>query len=131
MTGVAIAYVDSSCVVAVTLGEPGARKVTAAMRKFGRLLSSNLLEAEVRAALARERLAAAPDTFAGLDWILPERPLSLEIERVAAAGSLRGAGVWHVACALYLDPAASELAFLTLDTRQQQVAAAIGFTTPR
>ena len=101
------------------------------LRKFDRLVSSNLLEAEVRAALARERVAARSNMFAGVDWILPDRPLTPEIARVLAAGALRGADLWHVACALYLDPAGSELAFLTLDAKQQRVAAAIGFNTAR
>jgi hypothetical protein len=93
-------------------------------------VSSNLLEAEVRAALGRERVVPTVETFAGIDWILPERPLSLEFERIAAFGNLRGADLWHVACALHLDSIARELAFVTLDTRQRKVAAAAGFTTP-
>lgn len=127
----AVGYLDSSCVVAITLGEPGARSVATALRKFERLVSSSLLEAEVRAALARERVTALPNTFAGVDWILPDRPLTPEIDRVLAAGALRGADLWHIACALYLDPTAGEVAFLTLDAKQQRVAAAIGFNTAR
>ena len=123
----AIGYLDSSCVVAIVLGEPAARSVIKAARKFDRLLSSNLLEAEVRAALEREGVAARPDTLGGIDWILPDRPLTPEIDRVLAAGALRGADLWHIACALYLDPAAGELAFLTLDLKQQRVASAVGF----
>lgn len=126
----AFAYVDSSCVVAVTLGESAGRRAAAALRRFDRVLSSNLLEAEVRAALIRERVTAVPEVFSGIDWVFPERTLTKEFERVAAAGSLRGADLWHVACALYLDPTGSELAFLTLDVRQRAVAAAAGFTTP-
>lgn len=121
------AYVDSSCLVAVALGEPAGRRARAAFAGVDRLLSSNLLEAEVRAALAREGVAAGPETFAGIDWVLPERALGAEMERVSAAGLLRGADLWHVACALYLDPTAAELVFLTLDKRQRDVAAAAGF----
>lgn len=91
-----------------------ARSVVTAPRKFERLVSSNLLDAEVRAALARDRVAALPDKFAGVDWILPDRSLTPEIGRVLAAGALRGADLWHIACALYLDPAAGEVAFLTI-----------------
>ena len=127
----AVGYLDSSCVVAITLGEPGARAVVTALRRFERLVSSNLLEAEVRAALARERVTVLPDTFASVDWILPDRPLTPEIHRVVAAGALRGADLWHLACALYLDPAAGEVAFLTLDAKQQRVASTIGFNTAR
>ena len=126
-----VAYLDSSSVVAITLGERGARGVAMALRRFERLVSSCLLEAEVRAALARERVTALPNTFAGVDWILPDRCLTPEIDRVLAAGALRGADLWHVACALYLDPTAGEIAFLTLDARQQRVAAELGFNTAR
>ena len=39
-----------------------------------------------------------------------------------------GADAWHLACALFLDPDANELVFLTLDRRQRDVAKSIGFT---
>jgi predicted nucleic acid-binding protein len=127
---VATAYIDSSCIVALVLREPSARRVTGLLRPFTRLVSSNLLEAEVRAALGRERIAATSEIFAGIDWILPERPLGAELERISALGTLRGADLWHVACALHLDPSARELAFVTLDLPQRKVAAAAGFATP-
>jgi uncharacterized protein with PIN domain len=85
------AYIDSSCVVALAFGEPGARRVATAARAYPRLLSSNLLEAEVRAALARERTPPAPALFSGIDWVHPNRALTREIERVVAEGTLRGA----------------------------------------
>jgi len=127
---VAVAYLDSSCLLAVLLGEPGGRRVTAALRRYSRIAASNLLEAEVRAALAREHVVAPSDLFAGVDWVLPDRPLSPEIERVQSVGPLRGADLWHVATALYLDPSVAELVFLTLDRQQQKIAAAVGFATP-
>jgi hypothetical protein len=43
----------------------------------------------------------------------------------------RFSDLWHVACALSLDPTAAELAFITLDVTQRKVAAAVGFATPR
>ncbi len=64
---------------------------------------------------------------AGLRWILPDRPLSAEIGTVVAAGSIRGADLWHVACALYVAESPDELTFLTLDERQRTVAKALGF----
>lgn len=125
-----VAYVDSSCLVALVLGEPSAPRVARILRPFTRLVSSNLLEAEVRSALGRERVVPAADMFTGLGWVLPERALAREFERVAVLGALRGADLWHVACALYLDPTAAELAFVTLDLAQRKVAAAVGFATP-
>lgn len=114
----------------MALGEPAGRRISTVFNRFDRRLSSNLLEAELRSALIREKVAPTPELFAGIDWVFPDRALSQEFERVAAAGSLRGADLWHVACALYLDPTAAELVFLTLDTRQRDVAAAAGFATP-
>jgi hypothetical protein len=35
-----------------------------------------------------------------------------------------------MACALFLDPTARELAFLTLDVPQRRIASALGFVTP-
>jgi predicted nucleic acid-binding protein len=127
---VAVAYIDSSCVVAIAFGEPGARKAAAAARAYSRLVSSNLLEAEVRSALARERTIAGSELFSGISWVHPNRVLTQEIEQAIAHGGLRGADLWHVACALFLDPTASELAFVTLDVPQRRVAAALGFETP-
>lgn len=126
----AAAYVDSSCVVAVALAEPGARQVAIAIRRYERCFAANLLEAEVQAALARERAVMPPGLLDGLEWVLPTRALHEEIERVSRAGALRGADLWHVACALYLDPTAADLAFVTLDAAQRKVAAAVGFATP-
>jgi hypothetical protein len=62
--------------------------------------------------------------------VLPGRPLGPEFDRIAAFGRLRGADLWHIACALHLDSTAQELAFVTLDGPQRKVAAAAGFTTP-
>jgi len=125
---VSSAYVDSSAVVAIAFGEPGG---AALARRLGRLESaytSNLTEAEVLAALAREGAAAPRSLFSVFSWVLPQRPLGEEIARALKAGRLRGADLWHVACALYLEPDPDELVFLTVDARQKAVASRLGFT---
>lgn len=122
-----IAYVDASCLVAVAFAEPGFEAVVVRLSGFDRLVSSNLLEAEVRAALQREDVPADGRLFERLSWVLPDRPLTLEIQAVLDAGRLRGADLWHVACALYLSPVPSELAFMTEDRQQAAVAEALGF----
>src|SRR5712692_6326774 len=125
-----LAYVDTSCLVAVTFDEPGGREIQTLLSRFDRLFSSNLLEAEWRAALVREGVTHADDSYlAGLTWVIPNRSLSPEIERVLGAGYLRGADAWHLACALFLDQTARELAVVTLDGGQRAVAAALGFAT--
>jgi hypothetical protein len=55
----------------------------------------------------------------------------MEIDRVLAAGSLRGADLWHLACAVYVSGNPEELAFVSLDQRQREVAKALGFSVVR
>ncbi len=56
----ATAYVDSSAIVAVGLGERGWEAVAARLDRFDPLSSADLIEAEVRSAFAREGLAFRP-----------------------------------------------------------------------
>jgi predicted nucleic acid-binding protein len=126
-----VGYLDTSCLVAVAFGERGYRAIVAQLDSFDRLYSSNLLEAELRAAFQRERVAADGQLLGRLAWVLPDRPLSAEIGAVLAAGQLRGADLWHVACALYLSPDPQELAFLTMDRSQAMVATRMGFPGAR
>lgn len=125
-----VAYVDTSCLVAVAFAEPRGEEVAHVARGYRELVSANLLEAEYRAALAREEVEGGLELLEGLAWILPERRLGPELERVLAVGRLRGADLWHLASALYLAESPGDVAFLTLDEQQREVAAALGFTTP-
>lgn len=102
------------------------------MAQFDVLVASNLLEAELRAAFVREKLSAQPSDapmFNAVEWVIPDRPLHNEIARALAAGYVRGAGCWHLATALYAADDPASLTFLTLDVRQREVAAALGFQT--
>ena len=49
------------------------------------------------------------------------------MENALRAGHLRGADLWHIATALYVAPDPFSIAFATLDQRQAEVAAALGF----
>lgn len=60
-------------------------------------------------------------------FVMPARSLLPEIARILDVGHLRGADLWHLACALFLSPDPTQLAFLTLDRRQAEVAATLGF----
>jgi predicted nucleic acid-binding protein len=123
-----LAYVDTSCLVAVAFGEAGAGRVEARLRRSHRLFASNLLEAELRAALAREGVDDRGESLlSGITWIYPDRPLTPEFDRILAVGYLKGADLWHLAHALFLAPAGNGLAFLTLDQRQRALAAELGF----
>jgi hypothetical protein len=113
--------------VAIALGERSARALTRRLERCDQLFASNLLEAELRAAAVRERVELDGDLLTWLDWVLPDRPLTDELARVLAAGYLRGADAWHVACALFVAGDSTELPFLTLDLRQRTVARRLGF----
>jgi predicted nucleic acid-binding protein len=125
---VKLAYVDTSCLVAIAFDEPGAGELAERLQGYGRLFSSSLLEAELRSALSRERARAdcAP-LLSWIGWVFPDRPLTRELQEVLDRGHARGADLWHLGCALFLKNRLHELAFVTLDRRQQELAEAVGF----
>jgi hypothetical protein len=95
--------------------EPGAKRVGTRLGHFDRLVSSNLLEAELRSALTREGVSADPGRLLeGISWVHPDRPLTAEFERIAVAGYVKGADLWHLACALFIDSDADRRSFMTL-----------------
>ncbi|HUP49575.1 MAG TPA: PIN domain-containing protein [Thermoanaerobaculia bacterium] len=120
-------YVDTSCLVAIAFGERGADRMIGRLVSSDRLLSSNLLEAELRSAVAREGISAGvDDLIGGVTWVFPDRSLTREFDTVLSAGYVRGADLWHLAVALFVDPK-REIAFITLDQRQKRIARALGF----
>ena len=128
-----VAYVDTSCVVAIACDEPGAGAVVDRLESYDVLASSTLFEAELISALKREGVAdllGASDLSARISWILPDRPLTAEIQRATRVGAPRGTDVWHLASALYLAEDAASIDFLTLDLPQRRAARALGFEVP-
>ena len=122
------AYVDSSVLVAISLGETDHEDLTSRLEKFDQLFSSNLLEAELRSALKREAsegIDVGPLTW--IWWVYPSRPLTPEFKSVLMEGYSRGADLWHLACALHLREELEEISFLSLDDKQVAVAASLGF----
>ena len=108
--------------------EPGAQELALQLESYDRLVASNLLEAELRSTLTRENVTDEGTLLLSwISWIYPNRPLSPEYERVLAYGYLRGADLWHLACALFLSRDPQQLAFVTLDQRQGEMAASLGF----
>ena len=123
------AYVDTSVVVALLFGDRSATRALGALGRVKDIWSSALLEAELRSVASREgvRRAAIDAALRPVRWVLPNRRLQPEIEAVLAAGYLRGADLWHLACALSVASRPSTLPFLSLDAAQRQVAAKLGF----
>jgi predicted nucleic acid-binding protein len=125
-----VAYVDTSCLVAVAFDEPGAEDWADRLSQYDALVTANLTEADFRAALHREEVEGADGFLHALSWLLPDRPLGSEIERVLRVRYLRGADLWHVACALFLADDPRDVDFLTLDENQRETARALGFGVP-
>ena len=124
-----VAYIDTSAVAAIAFGEPDGVVLAHRLRAFGRLHSSNLLEAELRAVFSREMVDFSAPFIACIDWVLPDRPLTPEFTNVLDAGYLKGADLWHVATALYVAIDPSRVSFVTLDKQQASVAKTLGFRT--
>lgn len=125
-----VAYVDTSAVVAIAFQEPGASALSRTLNDFSRLISSNLLEAELRATFTREGVEFGDKILSGIDWVLPDRPLSPEFHAILKVGYLRGADLWHLATALYVSDEPAQIAFITLDNAQKAVASRLGFSSP-
>ena len=124
-----VAYVDTSALVSIAFNERGGTSLAQRLDNFSHLLSSNLLEAELRAVFAREAIDFTTSLVSGIEWVLPDRPLTPELARALEAGYLRGADLWHVATALYVVREPSDISFVTLDNRQRTVVKALGFQT--
>ena len=122
-----IAYVDTSVLVAIGFNEPAGNTMADRLAGFDLVVAGDLLNAELLAAFRRADTAPDPALTAGFSWIIPDRSLRREIDLVLRHASLRGADCWHLAAALYLAETTRDLTFLTLDERQRQAAAAIGF----
>ena len=122
-----VAYVDTSAIVAIAFSEEGAATLAEGLTRYSRLVSSNLLEAELRATCHREGRPVPTHLLDRISWVLTHRPLSREMETALDAGSLRGADLWHIATALYVAPEPMSIAFVTLDRKQALAAAALGF----
>ena len=118
---------DASFVISLEFEEQERDESARRLNNYSEVYSSNLLEAEVRAAFARERRRFDTSILARIEWVFPSRPLSAEMATVLRAGYLRGADLWHVAVALYIAQDPAEMSFLTLDQRQRDVAESLGF----
>ena len=95
---------------------------------FDRIVTSSFTESELRSAFRREEIeSVSEEVWSAITWVSPDRRLTEEIRQALGAGYLRGADAWHVATALYLEPTPRDLAFLTLDVRQRDIARELGF----
>jgi len=124
------AYIDTSLLIGLKFqGLPSA--TVRRIEKY-ELFSGELLVAEMLAFGTRESIPEDQlwDALKGLSRVIPEGSLVSELTLVAHSGYARGADLWHLACACYLSPIPGDLAFLTLDERQRELASRIGFHAP-
>jgi predicted nucleic acid-binding protein len=123
------AFVDTSVILAVAFQEADFQDVAERLERFDAVYASDLLEAELRSACRRDQRSVDERLIAPLRVVYPPRSIRAEVVRVLDAGYARGADCFHLATALFLVRSPSELTFLTLDKRQRDVAATLGFAT--
>lgn len=127
------AYVDSSFVLPIALDEANAGDSRRVLSRSDELLSSDLIVAECLSTARREGidLEAMLTALCAIQLVMPPRSLAPEIQHALEEGHLRGADLWHVACALSVTgDARAECAFLSRDQQQRRVANLLGFPTP-
>ena len=122
-----VAFLDSSAILTIGFRQRGGAELEARLQSFSELRASNLLEAEVRSAYIRERRAYNSEILEGINWVIPDRPLTPEISKALEAGYARGADLWHLATALYMAADPTEVTFVTLDHQQRRVARGLRF----
>lgn len=83
-------FVDTSVLVALAFDEPGHERVAEVLESADDLFATPLLEAEFRSALAREEVVDGVGLLDAFRWVLPDRTLSPELDRVFSAGYARG-----------------------------------------
>ena len=113
--------------LAIAFGQHDPDALRGRLAGYSSIFSSILLEAEARSAFARVGRPFERSILAGITWVLPDRPLTEEIDTALRAGYLRGADLLHMATALYAARGEQGMAFLTLDRRLREVAQALGF----
>jgi hypothetical protein len=126
-----IAYLDTSLLIRMKFETPARREIRK-VEQYEAFFSSELLYAEAMAFGSREKLDASfvIRAIQGISWILPDRPLAEEMQQIITYGYIRGADLWHLACARYFSPDPSQISLLTRDARQRKIAEEIGFDTP-
>ena len=125
-----IAYVDGSALLAIIFEESAGPTTAIRLAQFTTIVSSTLLEAEVRAAMFRAGQDYDPRWLLDIVWIYPTSSLGAEMADALQVRYLRSGDLLHVATALYYARINSvEMAFITLDNNQREVADGLGFAT--
>jgi predicted nucleic acid-binding protein len=132
----AVAYWDTSAIVAVLFSDEHSAEASRLARSAGTHLISSLAWAEAHAVIARierERFLAATLVDASRNILedgpwrrINVTPACTAVETLARAWPLRGADLWHLAAAKTLQAELPELAIVTFDERLAAVARSEG-----
>jgi predicted nucleic acid-binding protein len=122
-------YADTSCFLAIALEQPEFEKTAERLESYEAVHSSTLMEAELRAKLHQQGIDEDGSRLTcWVEWVAPPRPLHAYIGRVLLQGvALKGADVWHLACALYTAERYEGIEFMSLDRKQLEAARRLGF----
>lgn len=122
-------YVDSSAALNILFRQGEYLNLKKIIENSTRVFSVSLLEAEVLAAFHREKLdlRKAESFFQKIEWVRPTRSLGYEFSKIFSHSYIKGADAHHLAAALYLDPSAKLLHFLSTDKQQANLAKKLGF----
>ena len=131
-----MAYVDPSALIPVIFGEqPDNTRIRLA--RFPILLSSTLLDAQLRAVFKREQQTFDPSLISEInEWVAPDRRLDDEMASILEIVPLPALPLWHLASAMYIQERQSltrrqyRLAFITLNEDQETAARDLGFFIP-
>ncbi|MCB0317501.1 MAG: type II toxin-antitoxin system VapC family toxin [Bdellovibrionales bacterium] len=125
------AYVDTSVLVSIYFADANYSKYIKSLKKYNDIYSSILLEAELCSVVAREEknLDLVEKVLSNIQIFSPNKSILPECERVLSHGYLRGADLYHLACALAIDPSALEMDFISADKKQIKIAKSLGFKT--
>ena len=136
-SSLAIAYLDPTALIPIVFGEEPVGAVTEErLSRFPILMSSNILEAELRARFEREGQIFDPGWLSGIEWLQPRGSLGVEMARIQAFAPLSPVLLWHLANAAHLASQLSltdrraDLAFITLNEEQETVARELGLWIP-
>ena len=124
------AYIDSSFLVAILFGEAEVRRYKKQLKTLDKLVSSSLLVAEVLSAAKRETVEFEPvrRMLETVDLLYPGESNIDLLEDILKIDYLKGADAFHLSSALWFaGKNVKEVAFLTLDKKQKEVAGKLGF----
>lgn len=124
-----LVYIDTSVLIAVFFQEPNYKNYLKYFSKNYQLISSEILVAEFYSFLSRNKrpLSEAFEILDYLSIVRPDKGLENYCEMILSYGYAKGADLFHIANALYIDPEVKELVFLTHDVKQGKLAKKVGF----